>query len=526
MKREYFCKEQIALLDFIPKALSEEGIFIEPDKIESYIDYCERYFFKLMPFQKFRGAFIDGVFEKRGLPLFNKHFTLGGRGLGKTGEYACISGYLTSNRHGVKRYHVDIIANSEDQAKLTFDDVYDTILDRKELEKNYYVTKEIITFKKTNSSIRYRSSNGKTADGGRPGAILFDEIHAMENYSNISVNESGLGKVKNPRIFYYSTDGYVRGAVLDDTKEKARRILAGERYHYGFLPLIFKLDNAKEVQDKKKWIKANPRIEHSPELERTIEDAYIDALETPSRMAEFMTKRMNLPQSGDGEPVATWDEIKATNQEMPDLTGQPCVAAIDFSLISDFTSVGLVFRSETKVYVMHHTFIHESSILNTKYNIPIDEAVRKGYATIIKENEHKTIPPKIIAEWVLEKAQTYQIRKVVADRFRITYLREEFNKMGVPIEEVGNGTISHNILHPIVSKLFKEENVVYGDDLLMRWYTNNVFVDTDRKGNRSYKKIEPIKRKTDGFFMFLHALIALFKEEAPTEEYEAPVIYY
>ena len=40
----------------------------------------------------------------------------------------------------------------------------------------------------------------------------------------------------------------------------------------------------------------------------------------------------------------------------------------------------------------------------------------------------------------------------------------------------------------------------------MRWYCNNVYVDTDKKGNKSYLKIEPIKRKTDGFFAFLHAM--------------------
>ena len=40
----------------------------------------------------------------------------------------------------------------------------------------------------------------------------------------------------------------------------------------------------------------------------------------------------------------------------------------------------------------------------------------------------------------------------------------------------------------------------------MRWYTNNVYVDMDKKGNKSYKKIEPKLRKTDGFFAFIHAL--------------------
>ncbi|MPQ45146.1 terminase large subunit, partial [Clostridium tarantellae] len=64
----------------------------------------------------------------------------------------------------------------------------------------------------------------------------------------------------------------------------------------------------------------------------------------------------------------------------------------------------------------------------------------------------------------------------------------------------------HNKLAPLIEQLFADENIIYGDDKMMRWYTNNVYVDTDAKGNKCYKKIEPILRKTDGFFAFIHAL--------------------
>mgnify|MGYP001188996407 FL=1 len=74
------------------------------------------------------------------------------------------------------------------------------------------------------------------------------------------------------------------------------------------------------------------------------------------------------------------------------------------------------------------------------------------------------------------------------------------------LEGIPSGYITHSKLHPIITKLFAENKLVFGDDKLMRWYCNNVYVNTDRKGNKSYLKIEPIKRKTDGFFCFLHAM--------------------
>lgn len=506
-----FCKEQIALLKFIPKVLSEKGVYILPEKIDGYIEFIENYFFKMMPYQKFRGAFIVGVYAEDELPLFDRFFTLGGRGMGKTGELASTAAYLVSNRHGVQNYDIDIIANSEQQSLRTFTDIYDTIKSNPKLRKAFYFTKEIITFKKTYSTISYLSSNPKTADGRRPGALMFDEVHAMENYKNMETNESGLGKVDYPRKFYYTTDGYVRAAVLDDFKEKSRRILFEDAPHQGFLPLIFKMDNKQEIHDPSLWIKANPRIEYSKSLARQIKNDYNEAMETPAKMNEFKTKRMNLSEIQDGEPVATWEEIVSTNQEMIDLTDMPCIGAIDFSAVNDFTAVGLVFRVDRKIYVMHHTFIHEGVLNRIKFNVPIELAVEQGLATIVKESEYKVIPTSMIVEWFIEKADNYQIRQIVADRFRLSYLREEFLKNGIELGEVGNGTISHNIVHPIISKLFKEHSVVYGDDLLMRWYTNNVYVETDKKGNKSYKKIEPIKRKTDGFFMFIHGIIKLFE---------------
>jgi phage terminase large subunit-like protein len=42
--------------------------------------------------------------------------------------------------------------------------------------------------------------------------------------------------------------------------------------------------------------------------------------------------------------------------------------------------------------------------------------------------------------------------------------------------------------------------------MMMRWYTNNVYVKMDGKGNKTYEKIELIKRKTDGFMGLVHSL--------------------
>lgn len=41
---------------------------------------------------------------------------------------------------------------------------------------------------------------------------------------------------------------------------------------------------------------------------------------------------------------------------------------------------------------------------------------------------------------------------------------------------------------------------------MMRWYCGNIYADELSNGSKEYKKIDAVKRKTDGFFVFTHAL--------------------
>lgn len=515
------CKEQKLLMDFVKKVLDDENVYIDHARIYESVRVVEDYFpFELIHFQKFLFCFVDGVFYKdTGDLVFDDHFWYMGRGAGKNGLISCVSFYLQSDKHGIKNYNIDIVATSEDQAKTSFEEVDQVIEGNPKLQRMFYKTKEEITYKKTNSTLKYRTSNAKTKDGGRPGAVIFDEVHQYENYDNVTVFIGGLGKVPNPRRFYITTDGEVRESVLDDLKEKAIRILRGEDPHNGFFPFICKMDSEDEVDNPELWEKAIPRINHDRTLKRTVMKEYNDMHQSSELRVAFLTKRMNLPTQNEATAVAEWKEIKATNQPIPDLIGQECIGAVDYADLKDFCSVGLLFKKDGKRIFRQHTFIHEKSIKFTKFNIDIQEAVDLRLATIVKGVP--IIPPKIIVDWFREQANAYVIKKVVADRYRYAALKEAFEAEGMELEGIPTGYITHNKLHPLITQLFADRQLIFGDDKLMRWYCNNVYVDTDKKGNKSYLKIEPIKRKTDGFFAFLHAMS---KDEELVEAAE-PVIF-
>lgn len=120
-----------------------------------------------------------------------------------------------------------------------------------EVKKFFYKTKQQIVNLRTKSYIKYNTSNAKTKDGKRSACLIFDEIHEYEDWEMIKVFTSGFGKKKHSRIFYITTQGYVRGGVLDEQLDLAKRVLSGEIKDIGFLPLLYKLDDKEEVHDPK-----------------------------------------------------------------------------------------------------------------------------------------------------------------------------------------------------------------------------------------------------------------------------------
>lgn len=509
-RKVHSCREQKQLMPFLRKVLDSPSVEIRGEEIDKAIDLIEKYFFPLHSSQKFIVGLIVGAFYREtDMPVFNQVFVMAGRGYGKNGLISGLAFYFISDKHGVDRYNVDIVATSEEQAMTSFQDVYDVVADMGDKGKRLYdYNKTQVTFRRTRSRLRYRTSNAKTKDGGRPGVVIFDEVHAYEDYQTLKVFTGGLGKVERPRRIYITSDGEVRERVLDAYKERARRILTGETEHKGFLPIIFKMDSIQEVGKKTLWDKANPRMFAVPHLQAEVELEYQEMLENEGLKEAFITKRMNIPYMSAQKTVASWDDILACSTgDLPDLTGCEAVGAVDFADLRDFASVGLRFKQNGKTYFKEHTFIHEKSLELTAYNIDIRECVEKGWVTIVRSSEHPTIPASLLADWFLKQAETYYIRKVNCDSFRYGAVKEAFDAVGIPTEEVRSGSISHNKVAVPLQQMFADHTLVLEDKKLMRWYIWNVKVETDSKGNKTFKKIDPARRKTDGFFCLLHSLI-------------------
>jgi len=501
-------KERIMLIAYLEKhVLSREDLYFDEEQIENFIKFTEKWYFPLQGFQKFLVPFVF-LFEKEGNFLFYEQFFITlGRGGGKNGLITALSNYFISYLHGIPNYDISVVANSEEQAKTSFEEAYNMI-ERNELEDMFYLTKLVITDTETKSRFRFRTSNAGTKDGGREGCVIYDEVHRYENSETVDVFSSGLGKVEHPREFFIGTDGYVREGFLDKLKDRSMAILKGESPDDRLFPFICKLDDPKEVDNPEMWEKANPMFskpmsKYAKGLFRKVKNQYNEMTFSPTKRAEFMTKRMNLPEEDLEKIIATREEIEATNRPFPELENRQCIGGLDYANIKDFAAVGLLFREGENYIWKSHSFVRKGFLDSVKLKVPIYEWEQQGLLTIVDE---PTISEFYIAQWFDDMRQIYGLEKVIADNYRIDLIRRALEEYGIDYEVIRSPRAIHGLLAPRIETMFANHNIIYGDNPLMRWYTNNVAVKIKPDGNKEYIKKDEIRRKTDGFHAMLHAL--------------------
>lgn len=518
------CKEQHQLIAYVRYCFDTEGIYTDDALLDKYLGQLQYFpYDQLFPWEEFVLALHCCTFRADGMPRWPDLFLLIGRGAGKDGFIAFESWCLAGPHSGLYRYDVDICANNEDQAKAPFEDIWNVLEDpqnRNKMLKHVYWNKEEIIFLKNKARIKYRTNNAKGKDGLRSGIVYFNEIHQYEDYSNINVFTTGLGKKKHPRRGYMTTNGDVRDGPLDHYLETSRDILKqkGKLPDNGWLPFICMLDDKKEAHDPKNWPKANPSLPYRPDLQEEIAKEYVNWKAAPSQFTAFMTKRMNIPDGNPELEVTSWDNILKTIREVPDLSGLTGVVALDYASIGDFAAAGILIKKGGIRYWITHSWMCTRSKDLYRLKIPWREWEKAGYITVVDEIE---ISPDLIVEWIRQQAETYNLGRLALDGFRYALVASSLRNISYDAKEQKNIKLIRpsDIIKvvPVIDSVFANGLIVWGDNPLMRWYTNNAkkipasakekqMTGQDENGNYKYGKIEPKSRKTDGFMAFAAAM--------------------
>lgn len=507
-------KERVQLFEYLKRdVLSRPDVWFDEGQIEDCINYIERNFFPLADFQKFLIPFsflmIDDEDGESSL-FYDSHFWTLGRGGGKNGLISGLSSYFLTPAHNVPRYQIGIVANSEEQAMTSFDEIYDMIEMNKHIQPFFYKNKQEIRGVDTNSTLKYRTSNVKTKDSFRDACVIFDEIHQYETNEILNVFESGLGKVPFSRVYYIGTNGFVRDGVYDQKLQIARDILDGTDEYTRMFPFICTLDDPDEKDDFDMWEKANPmfsepRTSYAKELFRKRQRDYYGLRTGATDQISFMVKNMNTLVEDTQRTAVPRDELLRASRPLPDnVNDLPSIGAVDFASSRDFSACGVLTVDEDKNYYwQHHSFINQNFLSRFTIKAPLREWEKEGHCTII---DAPLINEKTITEWFVQmREKNPSLNTIMVDSFKYNSLREPLEQAGFTVQIIKNPRAASGKVSDKIDRTFASGKIAWGDNPMMRWYTNNVYVKYDASGNKNYEKKEEVRRKTDGFMALVYA---------------------
>ena len=530
------CEEQHLLVAHIKKCFETENIYTDTEQLGNYIRIIEKYLpFKLFPWEKFVIALHDCTYwTDTRQPRWPDLFCMTGRGAGKDGMIAAESLCLSSQYNGIREYDVDICANNEEQAlrpvqdlKMAFEEPKIT----KQIKRFYHWTKERIVALRTRSIIRGRTNSPKGKDGLRSGIVIFNEIHQYQNYDNINVFTTGLGKKMHPRRSYYTTNGDVREGPLDDILEDGEDSLRAGSDDNGMLYFICKLNKKEDVHDEANWTMANPSLPYLPHLQQETRKEYREWVKSPERLSAFISKRMNLTEQTKEGAVTSWDCIAATNKPIPDLTGRSCTVGIDYAKTTDWVAVNVHFKDGDKRYD-----INKAWICGESKDIPRIKAPWREWAktpTMLEYVDDVEIHPETVAAYVKTVAQRYKVEQVAIDSYRYTLMADALSKVGFSPQRKNLILVKQtDILKvvPVIDHCFIHGYFHWGDNPVLRWATNNTKlirygrnVGAD-KGSFVYAKIEAKSRKTDPWMALVASMVCESEIKEKPTLVRAPVI--
>lgn len=510
---------QTTLTAHIRRAFREEDLRFDAEKCARYCGMAKYFPFReLLPWEKFVVALWDCTFRADGLPRWKTAFVMIGRGGGKDGLIAVDSLASISPYNPVGRYDVDICANNEEQAMRPVRDATDALevpAQEKKLLKHFYHTKEMIQGRKNRGVIRGRTNNPKGRDGMRSGKVVFNEVHAYQNYDNIKVFDTGLGKVAEPRRGIFTSNGDVNDGPLDDYLARARRILFDGEPDRGFLPFVCCLENTGQVHDPENWYMANPSLAYMPHLYQETQDEYGEWLNNPEQNPDFLTKRMGLRAGFSEISVTDYEKVLATKKPLPDLTGWSCTVGIDYAELSDWAAVNLHFRRGADRFDVNHAWICAQSKTLPRVKAPWRDWARTGHVTVV---EDVSISPDLLTRYIAEAGRKYCVRMVALDHFRWTMMAESLRRIGFDANDrqrvlrVRPSDIMQT--EPVIQECFDRGLFHWGNNPCLRWAVNNTKrVRSSKKqgvdtGNYIYAKIEGKSRKTDPFMALVASMCA------------------
>lgn len=536
----------------IDKLIKNPGIYYDDKAIDGFIAYCEEELtltdgedlhlldsFKLWAEQIFGwyyfeprsvyvpdkegggGRYVNKRIKKR---LTNKQYLIVARGAAKSMYASCLQSYFlnvdTSTTHQITTAPtmkqaeevMSPIRTSITRSRgplfqfLTEGSLQNTTGSKANRQK-LCSTKKGIENLLTGSLLEVRPMSIDKLQGLRCKYATVDEwLSGDIREDPIGAIEQGASKNDDYLIVAISSEGTVRNGSGDTIKMELMSILKGEYINPHVSIWYYRLDDVKEVNDPKMWLKANPNLGLTVSY-NTYQLDVERAENAPTTRNDILAKRFGIPLEGYTYFFTYQETLKHKRR---DYWGMPCSLGADLSQGDDFCSFTFLFPLakdcfgvKTRNYITSDTLSKLPLALRQKYEDFIQEGsliVLEGAILDLME-VYEDLDRHIIE-------RDYDVRSFGYDPYsaKSFVARWEMENGPFGIEKVPQGSRTESVPLGELKKLAENRNLLFDQDL-MTFTMGNCIVMEDTNGNRKLLKKRQ-EAKIDAVAAMMDAFVA------------------
>ncbi len=429
--------------------------------------------------------------KKKGTNLrrFKKAFIFVAR---KNGKTVLVSGLPLWDVLTTKGGEAYCAATKRDQAKIAYENIKEFVKRNKGLSDrlSVYKSSSRIVYDKTSSKIEALSADYGSMDGLNPSCVIFDECSAMKDFGIINVLQSGIGARPEPLLIEITSGGDNMQSVGRLEYERAARVLEGSIVADDYFAILYCLDDKDDWRNEKNYIKANPNLGVSVNLE-FLTKARDEAIQQPSQEGEFRVKNLNQWVS----PLSAW--ISARNWNKCEVNKEPntdnaiICGAVDLSKKYDFTAYTLYFYipKEKKYYARHRFYIPEKQIQD-KMKTDSAMIVKWIEQGLIHATDGEIIDYDAMYDDIKHDLERYKVREIAYDPYNAATLIKEIGPLIDLVEFPQHMKYMSPVAKEWEAAVMNSE--IIDNNPVMKWMVSNTAIYKDPNEN-----IKPKKDSTD-----------------------------
>ena len=418
--------------------------------------------------------------------LFKKRTALWGLGR-KNGKSALITGlglwFLFNGDEGGEVYSC---AAEKEQARITFGDARKIIEREPELAAMCNIYRDVIELPATGSVWRVLSAEAYSKEGLNASAVIFDEVHALQDRKMWDVMQLSMASRRQPMMLAATTCGVKSDSTGQDSTayqlyQYGQKVARGEIDDPSFYMAWWEAPLEADHRLESSWIAANPGygdLNSKADFESMVK-------RTPE--AEFRTKRCNQWVSSQNAwlPSGLWGTLRA-QVDVPFDTD--IVLGVDGSFSGDATVIVAVTVPKSKDEKAHVFLV-------------------KAWEKQPTDQDDWRVDTLDVERTIMEFCQKYsRVKEIAFDPFRWQRTMAVLMESGLPIVEWPSTSVRRMI--PATQKVFDavtEGTLTHDGNPVLARHLDNCMLKIDNMGARIVKESRNSSRRIDAAVAFVIA---------------------